>query len=105
MPLPLLPIALGGLSFLGGLFGNKSKQSTMPNYGPLQGQLLDLIRKRLSSSADLSGYTAQGLQEHAHIDGPTFEMGNHFKVTVMNTSGIARKVGLVVYAQRANKNA
>lgn len=39
------------------------------------------------------------------IDGPTFELGNRFKVTVMNTSGIARKIGLVVYAQRANKNA
>lgn len=63
MPLPLLPIALGGLSFLGGLFGNKNKQTSTPNHGPLQDRILQIMRQRLGSSADLSGYRAQGLQD------------------------------------------
>jgi hypothetical protein len=64
MPFPLaIPLITSGLSFLGGLVGNKQKSATSRNYGPLQQQLLDLIRKRLSGSADLSGYTSGGIQD------------------------------------------
>jgi len=67
MPFPLLlPLITSGLSFAGGLFGNKSKQTTTPNYGPLQGLIQDLIRRRLQGSQDMSGYTAQGMQNVNH---------------------------------------
>jgi len=39
------------------------------------------------------------------IDGPTLEVGQAFRVTVFNGSGRPRKVSLVVYAKRANRNA
>lgn len=61
--------ALLGASALGGLFGNRSKKQTSttsttlsPEAAGLSPMIADLIKKRLSSSADLSGYKAQGLQ-------------------------------------------
>lgn len=54
------PLAAG---FIGGWIKNKQKSSTTPNYGPFQKMIEDLLRRRLMGSTDLSGYTAQGLQD------------------------------------------
>ena len=87
------PIAASGLSFLGGLFGNKSRQSTRPNYGPFQQMIEDLMRRRLQGSTDLSGYTAQGLQDTNH----TFDLlrssqNNDLTARGLGTSPVAGAV-------------
>lgn len=64
MPLPfLLPLALSGASFLGGLFGKGGKQTTTtmpqldPAYSGLQSALLPLITRRLQNPTALpAGY-------------------------------------------------
>lgn len=62
--------ALLGASALGGVFGNRNKKTTQtttstlsPEAAGLSPLIADLIRKRLSSSADLSGYRTQGTQD------------------------------------------
>lgn len=69
MPFPLIPLALGGASFLGGLFGHKDKKQTQtqttstqlsPQANSLNDLILGQIRNRLAGSADLSGYRAEG---------------------------------------------
>lgn len=51
MPLPLLPIALGGASFLGGLFGGGGPKLD-PKYKQLQSILLPTIMNRLKSTPE-----------------------------------------------------
>ena len=81
------------LSFFGGLIANKQKSSSKPNYGPLHGLILDMMRKRLTGSTDLSGYTAQGLQDTNH----TFDLigqsqGNDLTARGLGTSPVAGAV-------------
>jgi hypothetical protein len=72
MPLPLLPLALGGASLFGGLFGNRGHKSTQasttsqavsPEASGFSALLMDLIKQRLQTGTDLSGYKAQGIQD------------------------------------------
>jgi hypothetical protein len=63
-------IALLGASALGGIFGNRNKKQTSttsttlsPDAQGMNSVIADLIRKRLSSSTDLSGYKTQGIQD------------------------------------------
>jgi len=69
MPLPLLPLALSGISFLGGALNNRARQTTStttqalsPEAQGLNTLLMDTIRQRLAGSADLSGYRTQETQ-------------------------------------------
>lgn len=77
MPLPLIPLALSGASFLGGLFGNRPKTSNSsynntstqtsalsPQASGLNDQILEMIRGRLSSPSALpTGYQERGIQD------------------------------------------
>jgi len=53
------------LSAVGGFLSKKSQQTTAPTVAPeykgLQGQVLDMIQRRLSTPVDLHGYEANGL--------------------------------------------
>lgn len=71
MPFPLIPLALGGLSFLGGALGNRkrtqtqtstTRSSTTPEAEGMNQMLMEMIRSRLRGSADLSGYSAEGIK-------------------------------------------
>lgn len=75
MPLPLIPLALSGASFLGGLLSNRPKtsnssynntttQSLAPGASGLNDQLLEMIRGRLSAPSALpTGYQERGIQD------------------------------------------
>lgn len=73
MPLPLIPLAIGGLSFLGGMFNNRERttkntsttSSTLsPEASALNTQVLDIIKSRLSAPSALpAGYKESGISD------------------------------------------
>lgn len=75
MPAFLLPLALGGASFLGGLFGNRKQTSTSrststttptldPQFSPLQQMLLSSVQSRLANPSSLpASYETQGIAD------------------------------------------
>lgn len=68
MPFPLIPLALGGASFLGGLLGNRKQSTTTtqtdtPDASAFNQMLMRLVKQRLQSGTDLSGYAANGIQD------------------------------------------
>lgn len=102
MPWPLLiPLISSGLSFAGGLIKNKQSSSTTPNYGPLQGLITELIKKRLGTSADLGGYTAGGMQQINHnFDLAGQAQGNDLTARGLSTSPVAGAVDATRQAGR-----
>lgn len=71
---PLIPLALGGLSFLSGAFKNRDKRTSQNStstsssaFGPtgtaLNDRLLQMIQSRLTGGpADITGYSAEGIK-------------------------------------------
>lgn len=63
---PLVPAIIGaGASIAGGAIANKGTQESAPTwdpaFSPLRDQILAAVRRRLASSADLSGYEGAGV--------------------------------------------
>lgn len=68
-----IPIAMIASSAIGGALANRGSSSssgtssTMPQVAPefqgLQAQMLDMVKRRLATSTDLSGYTAGGVRD------------------------------------------
>ncbi len=109
MPLLAAPILAsiigGGAAVAGGALNNKSSSSTSPTmdpaYGPLQGQVLSLIQKRLGSSADLSGYAAGGMSKINHtFDTLKQSQDNNLTARGLSASPVAGNVDAVREAAR-----
>lgn len=91
------PIAVSGLSALGGYLSSKSKSKTTPTldpaYLPLRGQALQLLTKRLQSGADLTGYGASGAQNINHtFDVMKQSQDNNLTARGLSTSPVAAAV-------------
>lgn len=96
---PFLPYIAAGASFLGGMVKNKSQQTSTttptlnPAYSPLQAQILAMVKQRLSSDPDLTGYRAGGEQNINRIYGNTaVSQGNDLTTRGLSTSPVAATV-------------
>lgn len=99
MPLPLIPLALGGASFLGGMFGNRKKEQTQrssynnttstslsPGGNALNDQLLQMITSRLSAPSALpSGYQEAGIKDINSV----FDVINQSKNANLTARGLS----------------
>jgi hypothetical protein len=68
MPFPLIPVALGAASFLGGMLGNRGKTATQtttqtldPKFGPLQSMLMEQVMGRLRDGGLPKGIETAGI--------------------------------------------
>lgn len=85
-----IPIAMVASSVIGGLLNKKSNQTSTttptiaPEYQGLQAQMLDMVKRRLATSTDLSGYTAGGVRDINH----TFDLAGQSTANALSARGL-----------------
>lgn len=102
-------VGAGG-SAVGGALAKKNKSSTTPTldpkYGPLQDSVLSMLKKRLGTSADMSGYQAGGQQNiNRTFDTIAQSQGNDLAARGLSTSPVAGAVDATRQNARAGATA